>query len=242
LMPALTQNESAQSKSVHTPPIRGTSLAGIFLSNPMRNLGLAPIVSMAIGALLGGASQFLIQVPSAHRIGFCYRPVIDFRDPGVRQIAKLMLPAIVGLSATQVNIAVDTHLASRYGDGPVSYLNYAFRLMQLPIGLFGVAIATSTLAAVSFHAARKHIDKLCDTVSSSLRIAAASFVMGLVALLAFQGGQRLLPARGTFGIALHLGIAIVAGIIAILPLLRLFKVREERELSGLVARLMGGML
>jgi putative peptidoglycan lipid II flippase len=219
-----------------------TILAGIFLAHRMRNFGLAPIVSMAIGALLGGASQFLIQVPSAYRTGFCYRLDISFRDPGVRQIAKLMVPAIVGLSATQVNIAVDTHLASRYGDGPVSYLNYAFRLMQLPIGLFGVAIATSTLAVVSFHAAQNHIDKLCDTVSSSLRIAAASFVMGLVALLVFQGGQRLMPAHGTFGLALHLGITIVVAMIAILPLLRLFRVEEERELSGLVTRLIGGTL
>jgi len=288
-----------------------------------------------------------------------------------------MLPAVIGLSATQINIAVDTNLASHYGNGPVSYLNYAFRLMQLPIGLFGVAIATSTLAAVSFHAARNEIVRLRDTVASSLRlaacltfpatiglvlfrreiialiyeggkflpddtvktsqvlflyalalfaysgvkilvptfyalndtktpvrtsmitvaakiainfaliiplgflglalatavaswlnfallirtfirrtgaswgihelacyarIAAASVLMGLLALIAFHGARYLLPARGTIALGFHLGIAILAAMAAILPLLRIFQVPEERELSAIVKRVAAKVL
>jgi putative peptidoglycan lipid II flippase len=348
-------------------------LAGVFLSPYMERFGLAPVVSMAIGALVGGASQFLIQIPSAYRAGFRYRFILDFHDPGVRQIGKLMLPAVIGLSATQVNIAVDTQLAGSFGDGPVSYLNYAFRLMQLPIGLFGVALATSTLAAVSFHAAKNDIEKLQTTVAGSLRLAAcltfpamigmiifrteiiellyqrghftpadtvktsqvlllyalalfaysgvkilvptfyalndtktpvrlsmasvgikivssflliiplgflglalataiaswinfvwlarsfarktgirlrwydgicylrivaASCVMGGMTLLAFHFSRLLLPLHGAAGLALHLGTAIVMGIALLLPLLRLFRVPEERELSAICFRLL----
>jgi putative peptidoglycan lipid II flippase len=174
-------------------------LAGIFLSPLMPGIGLAPVVSMAIGALVGGASQFLVQVPSAYRLGFRFRPLVDFGDPGVRQIAVLMLPALIGLSATQVNIAVDTHLASHFGNGPVSYLNYAFRLMQLPIGLFAVAIATSSFTAVSFHAARKHIGKLRRTVTSSLRLAACLTFPATVGLILFRHEVvALLYQRGKF--------------------------------------------
>jgi putative peptidoglycan lipid II flippase len=133
-------------------------LAGIFLSPFMPRFGMEPVVSMAVGAIVGGASQFLVQVPSARRLGWRFHFVLDVSDPGLRRIAALMLPAVVGLSATQINITVDSQLASHYGNGPVSWLNYAFRLMQLPIGLFGVAIATATTALVSHHAADNAAD------------------------------------------------------------------------------------
>ncbi len=161
-------------------------LAGIYLSPFMPRFGLAPMVSMAIGALIGGASQLFIQVPAAYKSGFRYRFILDFKDPGVRQIGKLMLPAVVGLSATQINIAVDTQLAGSYGNGPVSYLNYAFRLMQLPIGLFGVAIATTTLATVSLYAAKNNMEGLRNTVTTSLRLAACLTFPATVGLILFR--------------------------------------------------------
>ncbi len=174
-------------------------LAGIFLSPFMPRFGLDPIVSMAIGALVGGASQFFVQIPSASAMGFHYRFVLDFSDPTLRHIAQLMLPAVIGLSATQINITVDTQLASRYGDGPVSWLNYAFRLMQLPIGVFGVAVATATLASVSRHAAQNAMEKLRDTVASSLRLAACLTFPASVGLIVFRKEiVRLLYQRGKF--------------------------------------------
>ncbi len=174
-------------------------LAGIFLSPFMPRWGLAPVVSMAVGAIAGGISQFLLQVPSAYRAGYRYRPIVDFGDPGLRHIAKLMLPAIVGLSATQINITVDNQLASQYGNGPVSWLNYAFRLMQLPIGLFGVAIATANLATVSHHAAQGALDKVRTTVSSSLRLAACLTFPATAGLILFRSEIiRLLYQRGSF--------------------------------------------
>jgi len=174
-------------------------LAGIFLSPFMPRFGLEPVVSMAVGALVGGASQFLVQVPSARRLGWQFHFVLDFSDPGLRRIAHLMLPAVVGLSATQINITVDSQLASHYGNGPVSWLNYAFRLMQLPIGLFGVAIATATTALVSHHAADNATDKLRDTVHSSLRLAACLTFPATVGLIVFREEiVRLLYQRGSF--------------------------------------------
>ena len=174
-------------------------LAGIFLSPFMPRFGLAPVVSMAVGAIVGGASQFLVQVPSARRLGWRFHFVLDFSDPGLRRIASLMLPAVIGLSATQINITVDSQLASRYGNGPVSWLNYAFRLVQLPIGLFGVAIATATTTLVSHHAADHATDKLRDTVHSSLRLTACLTFPATVGLIVFREEiVRLLYQRGSF--------------------------------------------
>src|SRR5437867_4386522 len=157
------------------------------------------INSLAIGALIGGASQFFVQVPSAHGLGFRYQFIFDFADPALRHIGRLMLPAVIGLSATQINITVDNQLASRYGDGPVSWLNYAFRLMQLPIGVFGISVATATLATVSHHAAQNAMGKLRETVASSLRLAACLTFPASVGLIVFREEiVRLLYERGRF--------------------------------------------
>src|SRR5256885_2436622 len=135
----------------------------------MTRFGLQPIVGMAFGVILGGVGQLLIQVPALAAQGFRWRAILSFRDPGVLRIVGLMAPAAVGLAATQVNIFVNTFLASLLPQGSVSWLNYAYRLMQLPIGLFGVAIATVTLAEVSRHAARREMPELKRTISFSLR-------------------------------------------------------------------------
>lgn len=174
-------------------------LAGVFLSPLMPRWGLEPVVAMAIGAVAGGASQFLVQMPLAYKLGYRHCMVLNLSDPGLRHIAKLMLPAIIGLSATQINITVDNQLASRFGNGPVSWLNYAFRLMQLPIGLFGVAIATVTLTAVSRQAAQKELGKVRDTVLASLRLAACLTFPATVGLILFREEiVRLLYERGLF--------------------------------------------
>ncbi len=174
-------------------------LAGIFLSPYMSHWGLQPVVSMAIGALIGGASQLFVMMPSAYSLGYRYRFALDFGDPGLHHIARLMLPAIVGLSATQINITVDCQIASIYGNGPVSWLNYGFRLMQFPIGVFGIAIATATLATVSHYAARNEHEELHRTVDSSLRFAACLTFPATVGLMIFgREIVQLLYERGSF--------------------------------------------
>jgi putative peptidoglycan lipid II flippase len=145
-------------------------IAAAFVLVPfMPRFGVEPIVGMAIGATVGGLGQLFIQVPALRGLGFRWRPILSFRDPGMIRMVTLMAPAAIGLAATQVNIFVNTLLASLLQQGSVSWLNYAYRLMQLPIGLFGVAIATVTLAEVSRHAARKDMPEVKRTLSFSLR-------------------------------------------------------------------------
>ena len=123
-------------------------------------MGMSLMMSMAWGVVFGGAVQWLFQVPSLYRAGIRYRPRIDFAHPGLRNILRLMGPAILGNAAVQINVLVNTNFASSITDaaghvinGPVSWLGYAFRFMQLPLGLFGVAIASATLPAISRSAA-----------------------------------------------------------------------------------------
>jgi putative peptidoglycan lipid II flippase len=140
-----------------------------------RRFGQGLIISMACGVVAGGALQWLWQVPSLRRLGFHWRPGLDWRHPGLRQIGRLMLPAIAGNAAVQINVMVNTNMASgitdaagRVIDGPVSWLGYAFRFLQLPLGVFGVAIASAALPAVSRSAAREHLDEFRETVAHSL--------------------------------------------------------------------------
>ena len=162
--------------------------------------GLQPIVGMAFGVILGGLGQLLIQVPALYAQGFRWRAILSFRDPGVLRIVGLMAPAAIGLAATQVNIFVNTFLASLLPQGSVSWLNYAYRLMQLPIGLFGVAIATVTLAEVSRHAARREMPELKRTISFSLRFGLFLTLPATLLLIALAHPiVALLYQHGRFG-------------------------------------------
>jgi len=142
-----------------------------------RSWGQGPIVSMACGVVAGGALQLLWQAPSLWRAGFGFRPRWNLRHPGVRAIAGLMLPAFLGNAAVQINAMVNTNIASSLTDasghvlnGPVSWLSYAFRFLQLPLGLFGVAIAAATLPEISHSAARARMHEFGSTLGRSLRM------------------------------------------------------------------------
>ena len=138
-------------------------------------LGLEPIVGMALGVVIGGALQLFVQVPSLLRAGFLPRLKVNWSDPGLRQIMGMMVPAILGNAAVQVNVMVNSNFASSITnqagqviDGPMSWLGYAFRFMQLPLGLFGVAIGSATLPAISRLAALNDMDGFRRTLSRSL--------------------------------------------------------------------------
>lgn len=137
-------------------------------------LGLSPIHGMAVGIVLGGGLQLVSQWPSLKKAGFGFRLRVDLSDPDLRQIVRMMGPAILGNAAVQINVMVNTNFASgiadplRGLDGPVSWLAYAFRFMQLPLGLFGVAIASATLPAISRSAAANKIDEFRETLARSL--------------------------------------------------------------------------
>lgn len=127
------------------------------------------IIGMSIGTLLGGAAQLLIQIPSLFKVGFRFSFNLSFRDEGVRRVMRLMGPAIIGTGAIQVKVLVDTVVASGI-DGGASWLNYAFRLMQFPIGVFGVAIGTAAIPTLSRLASEDNIVKFRSTMTDALKL------------------------------------------------------------------------
>jgi putative peptidoglycan lipid II flippase len=139
-------------------------------------VGMEPIAGMAWGVVLGGALQLLWQAPSLVKSGFRFRPAWDWGHPGLRHIIRLMGPAILGSAAVQINVMVNTNFASYVSDplrgpnGPVSWLGWAFRFFQLPLGLFGVAVANATLPAISRSLASNDHDEFRRTLSRSLAV------------------------------------------------------------------------
>jgi putative peptidoglycan lipid II flippase len=137
-------------------------------------IGVSPIVGMAYGVVLGGALQLFWQLPSLYRAGFAFRPQFDWSHPGLRRIFRLMGPAILGSAAIQINVMVNSNFATGIADpvtghnGPVTWLLSAFRFMQLPLGIFGVAIASATLPSISRSAASNDIDQFRSTMARSL--------------------------------------------------------------------------
>ncbi|MGD0651844.1 MAG: murein biosynthesis integral membrane protein MurJ [Verrucomicrobiia bacterium] len=129
------------------------------------------MVGMSIGTLIGGAAQWLIQVPSLRQVGYHYQPILDWRDQGFRHVLRLLGPSVIGVAAVQINVFVDNWFASFFGNGAVTFLNCAFRLMQFPIGLFGVAIGVATLPTVSAHVAQGDIPEFRKTLGRSIRLA-----------------------------------------------------------------------
>ena len=133
-------------------------------------LGVAPITIVAIGTLVGGIGQLAIQWPPLRREGFRYRPIIDIRDEGLHRVLLLMGPGTIGMAATQINVFVNTVLATSEGTGAVTWLDLAFRLMYLPIGLFGVSIATAATPAVSRLVASGDIGRIRSTLAGALAL------------------------------------------------------------------------
>ncbi|CAH1542842.1 MULTISPECIES: murein biosynthesis integral membrane protein MurJ [Vibrio] len=125
-------------------------LAAWFISPQMSQ----PEIGLAIGVLLGGLVQFLFQIPFLIKAGVMVKPKWGWRDPGVVKIRTLMIPALFGVSVSQINLLFDTFIASFLQTGSISWLYYSDRLLEFPLGLFGIAIATVILPALS----RKHVD------------------------------------------------------------------------------------
>jgi putative peptidoglycan lipid II flippase len=162
--------------------------------------GIRALMGLSIGTLIGGLLQLIVQFPSLHRAGFRFRPDFAWRDEGVRRILGLMGPAVIAASAVQVNVMVNTNFASHLpGNGPVSWLSYAFRVMQLPLGMFGVALGTVTLPVVSRFAATHDWGGVRSTLARGMRL---SFLLTVpcalgLALLA-EPIIGLLYQRGAF--------------------------------------------
>ena len=160
-----------------------TIVCALTLVPLMPRVGLPPIAAIAIGTLVGGLGQMALQWPLLRRQGFSYAAFLDWKQEGLRRVLVMMGPGTIGLAATQVNVFVNTVLATHEGTGAVSWLNYAFRLMYLPTGLFGVSIATATVPAVSRHAARADTSAVRSTLGEGLSLMLVMNVPATVGLI-----------------------------------------------------------
>ena len=178
----------------------GSIVSGLILGKLIGpSFGISPIHGMAYGVVIGGAMQLLWQVPSLRRAGFRFRPQLDWSHPGLRRIFRLMGPAILGNAAVQINVTVNNNFASWLPnpDGPISWLGYAFRFMQLPLGIFGVAIASATLPSISRSAAAKDFNEFRHTLSRSLGLVFVLTIPSAIGLAVL--GDSIVGAVYQFG-------------------------------------------
>ena len=160
--------------------IAGGVLLGLWLDP---HFGQRAILGLAVGTLLGGALQLGVQLPALRRQGYRYRADFRWRDPGVGAILGLMGPSVVAASSTQVNVLVNSVFASQLGDGPTYWLNIAFRLMQLPLGVFGVALGTVALPLLARMAASDNMQGFRSELARGMRLAFLMTIPASVGLI-----------------------------------------------------------
>lgn len=187
-----------------------------------------PIMGLAIGVLLGGLSQLLIQLPSLKKQGFLFFPHLEGHE-GVKRIGLLAVPIMIGLSVADINLLINTLIASFLPQGSVTYLFYGMRLIQFPLGIFAVAVATAILPTLSIQAARGETAALRETLSFGLRlvffitfpamIGLIMFRMPIVHLLFQHGAFTLNDTLGTTAAVLFysLGLWAFAGVRIVAP-------------------------
>ncbi|MGH1463061.1 MAG: murein biosynthesis integral membrane protein MurJ [Neptuniibacter sp.] len=163
-----------------TPVLLNISLIGsaVFLS-PLFD---PPVLALAWGVMIAGVLQLVFQLPFMARIHLLPKPTWGWSDEGVRRVMKLMVPALFGVSVTQINLLLDTVLASFLQTGSVSWLYYSDRLAELPLGVFGIAIATVILPSLS----RKHAENTNEQFSSTL-----NWAMQMVMLIGIPAAVAL---------------------------------------------------
>src|SRR3989441_486941 len=159
-----------------------------------------PVLSLAIGVLVGGIGQLLVQIPGLSACGLLVAPSSDLRHPAIARITRLLLPAVFGLAAVQVMVFVNTLLASLLPLGSISYLYYADRVMEFPLGVFGIALASASLPVMSRQAAARDHRALAGTLTFALRLALYVSVPATLGLVMLRMPiVRVLFERGRFG-------------------------------------------
>ncbi|HEY2731830.1 MAG TPA: murein biosynthesis integral membrane protein MurJ [Polyangia bacterium] len=201
-MGALNAEEHYTAPALASSMFNLVAIAGgvaVYLIGPSAR---AAVMTWSALTLVGGLAQLAVQLPSLFKLGFRPRllPDLALRDPGTRRIAALMAPATLGVAAVQINVVINSSFASLVSDGAISWLSYAFRLMQLPIGVFGVAVGTTALTHLSRDAARNDWQALAGTLRRGLRMVLFLTVPSMVGL-ALLGVPiiRLIYEHGRFG-------------------------------------------
>jgi putative peptidoglycan lipid II flippase len=168
-------------------------------------VALAPsfgVQGLAAGVLIGAAGHLLVQLPALRSAGMRWRPALDIRSEGVREVGRLMGPRVLGLAAGQINLVVMIFFASFVSDGAVSAVNYAFLMMMLPVGVAGMAISTAVFPTLAQQAAAQQVNALRRSIGDSLRLILFLSVPASAGLLLLaQPAVRLLFERGAFDAA-----------------------------------------
>ena len=163
-----------------------------------KEVGMHPTTGMAAGVIVGGIAQFLIQVPSMYRVGFRYKPLLSFRDPRVLEVLRLMGPAILGVAAVPINQLTNTWFITS-GDEWLPWIQGAYRIMHLPLGIFGVAISTVVLPQLAKFANAGETEQFRNSLSYALRLMLTVILPASIGLMVLSEPIcRLLYERGAF--------------------------------------------
>jgi putative peptidoglycan lipid II flippase len=206
--------------------------------------GPRALVGLAIGTLLGGALQFAVQLPPLSRLGYRYGPDFRWRDQGVEAILRLMGPSVIAASTTQFNVLVNSMFASTLGDGAIFWLAIAFRLMQLPLGLFGVALGTVTLPLLSRLVVAGHMSGFRAELARAMRLMFLLTVPSTIGLMMlaepiisvlYQHGKFDAYEAAQAGGALRFYAVGLAGYAALKVLVNAFYALDRRKTPMLVS-------
>jgi putative peptidoglycan lipid II flippase len=208
------------------------------------HFGPRALIGLGIGTLLGGAMQLAVQLPPLWRLGYRYHPDFRWRDAGVTSILQLMGPSVIAASTTQLNVLINSMFASTLGDGAIFWLAIAFRLMQLPLGLFGVALGTVTLPLLSRLVVAGHMVGFRDELARALRLMFLLTVPSTIGLMMlaepiisvlYQHGKFGSFEAGQAGGALRFYAVGLAGYAALKVLVNAFYALDRRKTPMLVS-------
>ncbi|HEX3913673.1 MAG TPA: murein biosynthesis integral membrane protein MurJ [Steroidobacteraceae bacterium] len=214
------------------------------------HFGPRALIGLAFATVIGGALQLAVQLPSLARLGYRFRPDFHWRDPGVKAILLLMGPAVIAASTTQFNVLVNSMFASTLGDGRIFWLAIAFRLMQLPLGLFGVALGTVTLPLLSRLVYAGKMDAFRSELARAMRWALLLTLPSMVGLMMlaepiisvlYQHGKFNAYQAAQAAGALRFYAIGLAGYAALKVLVNAFYALERRKTPMLVSFLAVGL-
>jgi len=214
------------------------------------HFGPRALLGLAIGTLIGGALQLGVQLPQLARLGYRFRADFSWRDPGVNAVLSLMGPSVIAASTTQLNVLINSIFASNLGDGPITWLNISFRLMQLPLGLFGVALGTVTLPLLSRLVVAGNLPAFRGELSRGLRLGFLLTIpctVGLMMLadpiisVLYQHGRFSAYAAGQAAGALRYYATGLCGYAALKVLVNAFYALDRRKTPMFVSFLAVGV-